>query len=343
VLDRIRIIRRWRIDMQNVKTSVFGALLLIMTLVPIANGQQFSAWGAPVHLDWGVNTDRAEVNPVLSRDGLTLHWLCMPGTTPSTAECLGGAGYFVAHRDSADAPWGPAIPMGTLLGDGAFITIDEHRAYFGLPGENGKSDLYVSRRRNKDDDFGWGPPESLGATINTSAAEQFPSLYEDEASGATFLYFTSDRGGNDDIYASALQEDGTFSDPVPVVELNSPRGDRQVKVRRDGLECVFMSNRQGSMPNQQNQPSMDLWIATRSSTSEPWSTPVNAGAPINSGRHEGFPSYSFDGTQLYFHAAMREGNFDSGDAAGVGCVFSSTCYFDIWFVSRTKLKGEPQN
>ena len=329
--------------MQNVKTSVLAAALLTLILVPIANAQQFSAWDAPVHLDWGVNTDRAEFNPIVSRDGLTLHWLCMPGTTPTTADCIGGAGYFVAHRDSTDAPWGPVTPLGMLLGDGAFITIDGHRAYFGLPGENGKSDLYVSRRRDRNDDFGWGLPESLGPAINTSANESFPSVYEDEASGVTFLYFTSDRGGNDDIYASTLAEDGTFSDPVPVIELNGPRTDRQVKIRRDGLECVFMSNRQGSMPNRLGQPSMDIWIAMRASTSEHWSTPVNAGAPVNSGRHEGFPSYSFDGTQLYFHAAMRDGNFDSGDVLDVGCPSSGTCYFDIWFVSRRKLKEGPQN
>jgi hypothetical protein len=104
-----------------------------------------------------------------------------------------------------------------------------------------------------------------------------------------------------------------------------------------------MSNRAGSMSNQAGTRSLDIWIATRGSVFDAWSRPVNAGPGINTGRAEGFPSYSFDGSQLFFHAAMRPGNFDRGDDDPLyaGCPFSSTCYFDIWMAKRPKVGGRP--
>lgn len=328
--------------MRHTVTVVLCALVFVVAPVTAADAQQFGPWPEPVHLDWGVNTDAAEFSPMLSRDGLTLHWLCLPQRPGQN--CSSGPGYYVAHRPSRELAWGTPIYLGDLLGNDVFITIDGHRAYFGATTEDGKSDLYVSKRRDQTDDFGWGPWESLGSTINTPANEYYPGLYEDKATGVTFLYFTSDRAGNDDIYASVMREDGTFDEPTAVVELNTDRVDRQMKVRRDGLECVLMSNRWGSMVNRQGLPSYDIWIAKRSSTSEPWSEPVNAGEnTINTGRHEGFPSYSFDGSELYFHGAQRVGNFDSGDLLGVGCPSSATCYFDIWVATREKLTGSPDN
>jgi hypothetical protein len=314
--------------MWSAKATSLTAVLLVLILAPAVPAQQFGPWSDPVHLDWGVNTDREEMNALFSKDGLTLFFWHRETTGPTVPFNL-----YVAHRSSVDAPWGAPILVGDIVGGGLFISRDGHRAYFQSTTESGDSDLYISRRRDQNDDFGWGPWENLGPTVNTTANEAQPSLYEDEATGLTFLYFTSNRAGNDDIYASVMQPDGTFGQPAAVAELNSPGFDRQMKVRRDGLECVFSSNREGSMLNPQGNRSNDIWVATRASTSEAWSTPVNFGAPINSGRTEGFPSYSFDGSQLYFHAAQREGNF------GVGCPDSGTCYFDIWMVTREKLTG----
>jgi hypothetical protein len=244
---------------------------------------------------------------------------------------------YVTHRASLDSPWGVPDLLGDVLGDGLFLSNDGHRAFFSRKASDGKDDIYMSRRRDNNDDLGWSEPESLGASISTSANEYYPSLYEDEATGIAFLYFTSDRAGNDDIYAAELREDGSFGPAVAVTALNtSTSADRRVRIRRDGLECVLMSNRPFSMPNQQGKPSWDLWVATRASTGEPWSQPVNMGDKINTGRHEGGPSYSFDGTEVYFHGAQRAGNFDGGDVLGVGCPFSPTCYFDIWMVTRKK-------
>jgi hypothetical protein len=54
-------------------------------------------------------------------------------------------------------------------------------------------------------------------------------------------------------------------------------------------------------------------------------------ANVNSGQHDNKPSLSFDGTTLYFGAAMRLGNL------GVGCPNLGTCFFDLWVTTREKL------
>ena len=300
-------------------------LLILAGVVPTAYAQPFGEWADPVHLDWPINTEiDAEMNPALTRDGLTMYFLRYYDPN-----------IFAVHRNSVDEPWGEPQFLGDVLGDGVVFSRDGHRAYFSRVAADGRSDIYMSRRQDKDDDFHWSAPEDLGPAINTPANEYYPFFYEDDASGVTSLYFATDRAGTDDIYVSVVKEDGTFSEPVPVQELNSPKADRRLQIRRDGLECVWMSNRVGSILNRQGVESLDLWMARRGSTSEPWSAPEHMQTgTFNTGRAEGAPHYSFDGTELYFHAAQRPGNF------GIGCPDSATCYFDIWYATRKKLTGK---
>jgi hypothetical protein len=304
---------------------------------------QLGPWSTPVHLAAPVNSGAAaEVDPFISKDGLSLYFVCdkCPGV-------LGGWDIYVSKRESQSDSWGPPKNLGptvnTPFNEGSpALSVDGHRLYFtsDRPGSLGGNDIYVSRRHNKRDDFDWQTPENLGSGVNSSADDSQPFVFEDDKSGVITLYFASNRVGGfggDDIYASTLQRDETFGPAMPVAELNTAYQDRRAVVRRDGLELIFLSNRPGSILNRQGNPSFDLWVSTRSSTSEPWPTAVNLDpygvVGINTGRHDGGPSFSFDGTELYFHAAQRAENF------GVGCPDAATCYFDIWMTTRAQLTG----
>lgn len=184
---------------------------------------------------------------------------------------------------------------------------DGHRLYFASnrPGGSGGFDIYVSRRHNKRDDFGWQPPENLGAGVNTLANEQAPYVFEDDVTGITFLYFHSNRpgglGGND-IYVSMLQPDETFGPAVLVQELSSEKDDNAPTLRRDGLEVFFGSTRTPTIGLE------DLWVATRQSTLDSWSDPINLGPVVNSIYTDGAPELSFDGTTLYFNSGPPPGS-----------------------------------
>src|SRR2546429_440444 len=69
--------------------------------------------------------------------------------------------------------------------------------------------------------------------------------------------------------------------------------------------------------------SEDLWVSTRASTLDPWSTPVNLGAVVNTTAFEGGPALSFDGTTLYSHS-NRPGGWGGND---------------LYVTTRTQLRG----
>jgi hypothetical protein len=82
---------------------------------------------------------------------------------------------------------------------------------------------------------------NLGPTVNSAFEDNGANLVQDEC-GAVILYFTSDRPGGlggHEIYASELQDDGSFAPATLVSELNSPGRDNRTATRRDGLECYL--------------------------------------------------------------------------------------------------------
>jgi hypothetical protein len=296
---------------------------------------KFSPWSAPINLGPPVNSAFAEQNPFISKDGLSLYFTCFncPGN-------IGGSDIWVSQRASANDPWGTPQNLGpninTSAGEsGPALSSDGHRLYFvsNRPGGFGGNDIYVSRRQNKRDDFAWQPPVNLGSGVNTLADEQGPEYFEDDKTGIITLYFVSNRPGGlggSDIYASTLNENGdeeTFGPAVLVRELSSPFNDQGPSIRRDGLEIFLGSDRPGSILPAPGLPSQvgDLWVATRASTSDPWSTPVSLGPIVNSEFIDAGPALSFDGTELYFHSPFRSGNVGGP-------------MFDIWVTTRTKLK-----
>jgi hypothetical protein len=129
---------------------------------------------------------------------------------------------------------------------------------------------------------------------------------------------------SDDIYVITTVDDGAWSIPVAVSELNTSAIDKQPAIRRDGLELILSSTRLGG------QGSGDLWVSTRNNISEPWGIPVNLdyfvveGSTINSPLDETRPALSWNGTELYFGSTVE-------DPDG-----------DIYVSTREKIKDSPQ-
>ena len=91
--------------------------------------------------------------------------------------------------------------------------------------------------------------------------------------------------------------------------VNSAFDDGQPSLRRDGLELYFYSTR----PDPDALGGPDLYVATRASVRDPWSTPVNLGPNVNSPGGDTRPFLSWDGTQLYFGSARPESEAASAD------------------------------
>jgi WD40-like Beta Propeller Repeat len=303
-----------------------AALLGCLSLPERAAAQHYSDWSAPVNLGPAINSGANNQHPAISRNGLSLYY------SSDRSGTFGKLDIWVSQRPSQDADWGTPQNLGPHINStgndlAPAFTPNGHWMYFhsdrpGGCGPAGTSDLYISHRRDKRDDFGWEPAENLGCMINSIYNDAGPTFFEDEELDVTLLYFTSTRpapsgGGDFDIYVSTLQPDGTWGPGVFVPELSSPFRDTRSTIRKDGLEMIISSGRPGGVGNE------DIWVSTRATTADLWSTPVNLGAVVNSTFFDGAPALSRDAKTLYFFSE-RPSPFENKR--------------DLYVTTRTKLK-----
>ena len=173
------------------------------------------------------------------------------------------------------------------------------------PGGVGTHDLWVATRASMIDE--WSEPVHLGATVNSGAQDYGPSISADELT----LYFRSTRvggRGEGDIWVSTRSSTDA---PWPVAVnagpgINTSSDECMPFISSDGLELYFGSRRGGGRGQD------DLYVATRPTTSDPWSDPVNLGSAVNSGAVDACPSISPDGLTLFFNST-RSGGFGNYD------------------------------
>lgn len=311
---------------------VGGMLALVIAPAPPANARRFSDWTAPVNLGPVINSAFNDSQMAISKDDLSLYF---SSTRPGG---LGGVDMYVSQRSSVDDPWGPPMNLGPTVNTSSSeanpaFSRDGHFMFFqsDRPGGLGGIDIWVSWRKHKRDDFGWQPPVNLGAGVNSTVTDNTPSYFENDdgqgcerpffpgrpirACSPPQLYFASNRPGglgSTDLYMSEQAPDGSFGPAVLVTELSSPLTDARPSIRHDGLEIFLHSDRLGSNVSPTGSLTLDLWVATRASTLDAWSTPVNLGNTMNSAFLEQHPYLSSDGSTLFF-TSDRPGGFGGPD------------------------------
>ena len=280
----------------------------------------FGPWSTPCNLGAVINQSRTtdlNTHPGISKNGLSLYISSTrPGGVNGANIGNNPTGFlelWVSQRTSLEAPWGApvnldafnTVPVINSIGSNTYapnFSADGHLLFFSSlrPGGSGSSDMYVSRRSNKHDDFAWQEPLNLGPVINSPQADDALNYFEDEETGIITMYFASTRpaGSNEHIYASTLGDDGTFGAAVLVPELSSTSNETRTSIRRDGLEFFLASTRPNGLIGKN-----DIWVSTRDSTLDPWSMPINLGPTVNfAGEITGAPALSWDGTTLYCYS-----------------------------------------
>src|SRR6266545_8080405 len=169
------------------------------SLLEVDDPPQFSDWSAPANLGEPVNSPVVEGTPVVSKNGLSLYFAAGRGRLPN----CGAQDIWVSRRSSVDESWGAPQNLGCTVNSAAHdneptLSPDGHLLFFTRTEGNVigvGQDLYVSRRRDKRDDFAWQAPVKLGDGVNSTANESGATLLEDDVTGTTTLYFVSDRPG----------------------------------------------------------------------------------------------------------------------------------------------------
>ena len=278
---------------------IAGSLALVLIPAGLAvAGPDYGGWAPAEKIDEvagnhpDVNTPFVDGCPAQSPDGLRLF---MASNRPGGR---GGLDIWMASRAHRGDPWGSPQnlpePINSpsddfcptpIEGDG--LVFVSRRTVAGVT--CGLGDIYVSRRNPSQ---GWTDPEHLAcepAGPNSALDEQGPSYVQGR------LYFSrSSSTVLGELFVSRQHGDG-FAPASPIVELNDPNAnDIQPNLRKDGRELVFSSNRAGGAGGQ------DIWVSTRTSVDDPWSTPVNLGPAINTRFGESRPFMSADADQLLF-------------------------------------------
>ncbi len=289
------------------KRVIVGLLCCVAVIIggPVGAGhdgepEQFGPWSAAVNLGAVVNSSVRDTAGSISRDGLSLYF-------SSSRAVTAVPDLFVSHRLAVDLPWMTPAPLDMLnspLNDGGPSLSPDNRSLFFNSGRAGSGpDLWVSQRRDTDDDFGWESPVMLPSPPNSPGQDVAPAYVENPGRRRQ-LYFSSGPTPPDlDIYVAELRKDGTWSDPENLVVLNSAFEDSGSAIRSDGLEMIFSSRRGGNL---------DLYVTRRDHWWEPWSPPENLGATVNTAAQEFSAHLSANGRTLYF-ASDRPNGFGSFD------------------------------
>jgi hypothetical protein len=293
-------------------------------------------WSEPVNPGPPVNSPVQEQNPTLSPDQLSLYFVSNRTDLPGAQ---GGNDIWVSRRACRECPWETPVNLGPAIntpsGDaGPNLSLDGKLLFFtsNRPDETGTTDndLYLSRRADPWDDLGWGPPMKLGPDVNSTSSEFAPHFLPHVGHGVPNFYFQRGIGiggsPTNDLFAASVTRTGVTHGPaVSVAELNDPTlADGGPSVRLDGREIFFNSTRAGRIG------SIDIWVSTRLSVFHPWSTPVNAGVPLNAptvppltiGTRD--PDLSFDARTMVF-MSNREGSIPNA---------SGRPSDDIWMATR---------
>lgn len=286
---------------------------------------KFSEWSQPVSLGPVVNSANADRWPAISPNGLSLYF---------SSNRPGGSGnqdIYVTRRANLDAPWGTPRNLGPTINspvrdnspsmsrDGHWLIFSSERVVTDGCAGHGTNGFYVSYRGNTEDDFAWEPPVILDCQLAGDEEHVGLTSFHDEFTGMTTYYFQSTKSGglgSFDYYKSTRGLNGGFSKPVPVPELNTPLVDSSATVRTDGLEMILSYNFTTPLLDG------DLWVSTRETTLQPWSTPRSLGPMLNTADDESFMVLSCDATTLFF-ASNRPGGLGAGS--------------DLYFTTRRPL------
>ena len=235
-----------------------------------------------------------------SSSGMTVVWLAVV-----VGILMGGGSVKADYVFGEPTNLGPVVngaahDGGCPSADGLSIFFDSNRA-----GGQGNWDIWVTTRETTDGE--WTAPVNLGAPVNTSAWDGVAIVSPD---GLT-LYLSSDRPGGSgglDLYATTREtKEAPWTTPVNLGStVNSPSDDWSPYISADGLELYFSSTRPGG------EGGFDVWMATRVTIEDDWSTPVNLGPGTNSGADELVPSICADGL-CFFFCSLRPGGYGSRD------------------------------
>ncbi len=294
--------------------AVAMAFVLLPTLaVAQVEERTLFAGDAVEHLLGGISSDQFEAKPDISHDLLTLYYAsAKPGGQ-------GELDLWVTERAAQGEPFGPSTNVAELnsLGrdhtpstnaDSTYIVFSSSR-----DGGLGSDDAWEASRSSAD--VPWEAPVHI-AVLSSDKRDMGYTMTPD----ALCLYFTSNRDtpggeleGDFDLYTSTRPDTASpWGAPTKIDELNTETSvEKFPSVTGDNLTLYYASNRPGSVPNSEGDPSDDTWVAMRPTTDSPWTLVENV-FETNTSANEYLMSVADDASEFFYTAdgPTSLGSFD---------------------------------
>lgn len=270
----------------------------------------------PVNLGPSINSKFKDYLPALSADEQTLIFArTLPrDTTKEVTPVNSNEDFFISKSDADKWRWAKNIgePINSPLNEGAQTLSPDGQLFIFTGCENkvygygdkrkgfGSCDLFYSYKQGA---F-WTDPKNLGQVVNSKNWDSQPTLSSD---GRT-LYFISNRTGGKggmDIWMTRIGENGQWSVPKNMSELNTERDEMSPFVHPDNATFYFSSQGHYGLGKH------DLFVARKNSEGI-FTNPVNLGYPINTNGDEFGLVVTAKGTKAMY-ASGRDGGYGDWD------------------------------
>ena len=200
------------------------------------------------------------------------------------------------------------------------VSPDGRELFFSSVGIYGWHDLFVVDRESPNDS--WSNKRNLGVDINSDQPDSCPSISGDGLS----LYFSRGDTSAATIWNAKRKDYGEPWEPAtmlgPMINKGSSNGTPDVSA--DGLSLYFARREAGNL---------DIFVATRTTTTDQWDEAVPLPPHINTQYDEGSPYITPDGRYLLFCSSTRDYSNDVPRPDGVGEA-------DIWMAKRMSASDE---
>ncbi len=256
-------------------------------------------------VDNGVNTSYSEILPIISPDGKTLYFIradhpynnqgslnsqdlwisdITNGVDGATAERMKDPFNTMRYNSIA----GVSPDGNTMMIKGVFDSKGEYV-------KRGYSMIYKTKE-------GWSDPEEcVIPDYDDMTKGDYVGAYWTQDGKHIIMSFSEDEDDNEqDLYVTHLQEDGTWTSPVPLGSTVNTDGDEHSPfLASDGKTLYYSSDREGGLGSQ------DIWMVKREDDSwTKWSEPVNLGDEINTDDWDAY--YTLDAQGQYAYMASSK-------------------------------------
>ena len=287
----------------------------ISFILIFVSGLNISISQAVENLGNQINTTYNEFAPVIAPDGKTLYFL-REGHPQNRSKEKYSCDVWSSNFNNGK--WLPAnhlqMPFNANISNSIYsISPDGNTIITNWMEESANLSLTKGFGIIKKTDNGWSRPEKLEIPKFEKMCKgrfQFGSL---SADGKTFLmsFSESKNGTIDDIYASFLEKDGSWSEPMNLGDdINTDFTECIPFLAPDGYTLYFSSNREGGLG------SNDIYFSKRLDRSwQKWSKPKNMGPVVNSEDYDGY--FTLSAIDDYAYLVTRKASLGKSDIVRV--------------------------